>query len=418
MIVAQEQALRKEQTSWITHEPAWAESSEPERDHPGVEPDEIINNFTICKESLDMLPTIKGIRIPTPIFNFSMDDISAVLEVVNSDGWSDDDSRASTTPAMLQDSIRSIRDEASRMDSILALDKLDTLTEELLTIKRELESQSTEMAQQRETIKLKDKRIAMLELERDLYKADNAKLKQDLNSILAQFRNNSDISSVTDVPSLSESDQSVDLERFDSQGTAKGPAFELDGYHYSAGHPKRTTHDYSGLTTFSHTKDAISPQLLARYMTSSNAGKPQSFEGVCASSSRLRKSCSRMLLKLVAQRQAAVCSTATLLPPCSTGSTLGALSFCSSEGLSIESQVRNLHGRLKCSMDLCDELRKRLARVGHYYGRMIHRLQSRLERVTIDKKEKMIELAFHSTTEAGIDRQRNVNGRDTKLHQT
>ncbi|GKY97648.1 hypothetical protein MPSEU_000723200 [Mayamaea pseudoterrestris] len=376
MIVAQEQTLRQPPAIW--KQESWTSHMEPERDHPGVEPEQPIHRFSICKETLDMLPTIKGVRIPTPIFNFTDDNMSAVLEVVNSDGWSsDEDSRTSTTPVMMQDSIRAIRDETMRMESILALDKLDTLMNELQVIKRELASRNAEMSEQRELIKLKENRIAMLELERDLYKADNTKLKQDLQSILSQLQASSEVSSLTDMYSLSSSDRSVNFDHFEIASVT---------HDASNGGPSLSDQSFSPETYHARRETEFSPRSMARYMAMSDySAKSQNYEKMC-STNKLRQSCSRLLLKLVMQRQAAS-STTTLLPPCSlSGSSLQTWS-CMSEGSSVESQVRHLHGRLKSSMDLCHELRKRLALVGHYYEKLVQRLQNRLASVTSDKKQ-------------------------------
>jgi hypothetical protein len=78
----------------------------------------------------------------------------------------------------IQHSIDAIKEEASRIDTILAMDQLDTMKQELDEMKRKLRNQNSELAEKRCLIKLKDDRLATLELERDLYKADANKLMQ------------------------------------------------------------------------------------------------------------------------------------------------------------------------------------------------------------------------------------------------
>lgn len=86
-------------------------------------------------------------------------------------------------------SIEAIREEASRVDTVIALDQLDSIKEELRSTKRRLVSKSIELAELRALIKVKDMRLGTLELERDLYKADAAKMKTDIECHIRKLHN-------------------------------------------------------------------------------------------------------------------------------------------------------------------------------------------------------------------------------------
>jgi hypothetical protein len=101
--------------------------------------------------------------------------------------WSDDDSELKDVDlGSFHDSIVAIRKEASKLDAALALDQLDTLKEEIRTLHRELNNRTEEVEELRSLLDLKDDRLGTLELERDLYKADTVKLKNDLAKLKAQ----------------------------------------------------------------------------------------------------------------------------------------------------------------------------------------------------------------------------------------
>lgn len=79
----------------------------------------------------------------------------------------------------LHDSIEAIREEASRVDTVMALNQLDTMRQELDTIKRELHNRGSQVKELHALVSLKDDRLSVLELERDLYKADVTRMQMD-----------------------------------------------------------------------------------------------------------------------------------------------------------------------------------------------------------------------------------------------
>jgi len=107
-----------------------------------------------------------------------------------SDYWSDsgvdDDGneRGGCGDLKLQESIDAIREEAARVSSVMAMDRLDTLRQEIDAIRRALSGKDAELTEQRALCKLKDDRLATLELERDLYRADATKFKNDLMEVV------------------------------------------------------------------------------------------------------------------------------------------------------------------------------------------------------------------------------------------
>jgi hypothetical protein len=98
--------------------------------------------------------------------------------------WSDDEDDSfpmgGSDRGGIRASIEAIRQEASRVDAVMALNKLDTLQQEKNSLTRAMKNRSAEMDEMRALIRLKDDRLATLELERDLYKADASKMKSDL----------------------------------------------------------------------------------------------------------------------------------------------------------------------------------------------------------------------------------------------
>jgi len=74
------------------------------------------------------------------------------------------------------------------MDAALAMDEVRSLKHELAAVKRQLADKKAEVKEKREIIRRKDERLAKLELERDLYRADARKLKGDLHIKAKEYR--------------------------------------------------------------------------------------------------------------------------------------------------------------------------------------------------------------------------------------
>ena len=107
------------------------------------------------------------------------------LELGSTYEWSDSSSLSSPLESDFHDSIEAIRQEASRIDTIMALDQLDTMKQELNSVKRILEARRMEVHDLRELVSLKDDLLCTMELERDLYKGEVTKLKDQLKAASA-----------------------------------------------------------------------------------------------------------------------------------------------------------------------------------------------------------------------------------------
>lgn len=113
----------------------------------------------------------------------SVDYLDSLRESTTSSfGWSGDETE-------IQESISAIREEASRVDTIMAMDKLDTLQRELRSVSQQLSSRSSQLRELRTLVQLKDNRMSNLELERDLYKADADRFKAELQRLAENIHN-------------------------------------------------------------------------------------------------------------------------------------------------------------------------------------------------------------------------------------
>lgn len=102
--------------------------------------------------------------------------------------WSDDGSeRDGLCFSDIHDSVAALREEASTLDAIFAVDQIKTLRAEVASLQRELAFKNEELDELRELVSLKDAIIGTLELECDLYKADfcnQVELKESVSTIM------------------------------------------------------------------------------------------------------------------------------------------------------------------------------------------------------------------------------------------
>jgi hypothetical protein len=78
----------------------------------------------------------------------------------------------SVTSQAIQDAVDTIREEASRVEAALAIDQVHTLKQELLSMTKLLRAQSDQIDYLKQEVKRKDEALAIMELERDLARAD------------------------------------------------------------------------------------------------------------------------------------------------------------------------------------------------------------------------------------------------------
>jgi hypothetical protein len=91
------------------------------------------------------------------------------------------------TDSEIQDAINEIRKEASRMDILMALDQVHTVQSELSLVTKALQERSTEAEDLRLQLEESEERMSCLELERDLFKADASKVRDDLETCVARM---------------------------------------------------------------------------------------------------------------------------------------------------------------------------------------------------------------------------------------
>ena len=87
------------------------------------------------------------------------------------------------------DSIEAIREAASRVDAIMAMEQLETMKHELSTVTTRLNDRTADIEEFRRALSRKDEHISTLELERDLYKAEAAKMKAEVHKVISQIQN-------------------------------------------------------------------------------------------------------------------------------------------------------------------------------------------------------------------------------------
>ena len=108
----------------------------------------------------------------------------------NDDGDDDNDSSEldlAGTDSDVQRAIREIRKEASRINIMMALDQLQTLQSELKALKKAFQVRSDEADDLRIQLEESEERVSRLELERDLFKADASKMRDDLKTCVERM---------------------------------------------------------------------------------------------------------------------------------------------------------------------------------------------------------------------------------------
>jgi hypothetical protein len=84
----------------------------------------------------------------------------------------DESSMLGSNDSEIQSAVDAIREEASRVEAALAIDQLQTMQNELISLTKLMGAQSEQIDQLKRQVKKKDDSLAMMKLERDLFKAD------------------------------------------------------------------------------------------------------------------------------------------------------------------------------------------------------------------------------------------------------
>jgi hypothetical protein len=190
----QHQSMTEETSRFIPMEPeseVHSVESQSQRDSCSETLDSGGNKtkFTETKEK-DNDTTTLATQVVSPCFSQTMREEKEEDTKVDYDeifgfdfsSWSGEDH------SEFRNSVALFREEASRLDAVLAMDKIDRLESELRALRNDLNNRCEELEEMQEILQLKDSRISALEMERDLYKADSKKLQIDLQSCITKFQ--------------------------------------------------------------------------------------------------------------------------------------------------------------------------------------------------------------------------------------
>lgn len=104
--------------------------------------------------------------------------------------WNEDvKSEIESLGLSLHDSlVMALHDEATKMDAVMAADRVSFLEEEVRRLSREVSDRKSTQERLQALLQEKEDRIGTLELERDLYKADTGKLTKDLHRCMQKLK--------------------------------------------------------------------------------------------------------------------------------------------------------------------------------------------------------------------------------------
>lgn len=272
------------------------------------------------------------------------------LELGSTYEWSESSSLSSPMEGDYHDSIEAIREEAARIDTIMALDQVDTMKEELVSVKKILEARRMEVHDLRELVSLKDDLLCTMELERDLIKAEVTKLKDQLESTVGQESQETDeletpTVHVTTIHAVDETEPVVMVPSEDTQAITSREATHL-------GSTLRQPEDPSanaGLARHGSREDVQQKQIIDEIR-----GKEDTRSCIFAPRALFRK-----------KRR----------PDCR------------------DENIRELGRLLRTSMDTNEELRKRIAMLSAYYENVVERMQKNLNEAHTERQRIATDLA-------------------------
>jgi hypothetical protein len=358
------------------------------------------------------------------------------------------------TDSEIQDAINEIRKEASQMDAIMALDQLKTIQSELEVATKTLQERSTEAEDLRIQVEEMEERVACLELERDLFKADAAKLKEDLktcvermfdiscvvgDSNMSDFDRDEIKSQLRDPPMMSStSEKSKQAEIF-----FKPPNIMIEHAHPSIPSSKP---DSAAPTLFFAPKDSrevirrtptTSDPSPARRVLLESSRRPQSRGSISQRDSIFRRADSFRHPGPVSAQSSGSSIDSTRVesqPPkrrhrsfsversrqtvnetegkenrmCGIFRRRNSRRLSSFKANDIEimrQQIGQLHTMMKTSLSTSEKLRKRLAMISRYYEGIIRKLQEQVVETKTERKRMEVQLANQIST---IDHEKRV----------
>ena len=190
--VSFESPARSSSTTWVdgagslgSSDMANGRSYEEHLDDTGTE---VLPRSSAAKATQEASPT--AVAEATRFLESSFADLERILNFdddVSEDIDSTTMSSLDGSDSDIQAAINELRKEASQIDIIMALDSLKTVEAELQVATRALRERAAQAEELREELEQKQERMASLELERDLYKADASKLKDDLKTCVERM---------------------------------------------------------------------------------------------------------------------------------------------------------------------------------------------------------------------------------------
>jgi predicted nucleic acid-binding Zn-ribbon protein len=285
--------------------------------------------------------------------------------------WSDDEDDSSDRGTGIRASIEAIRQEASKVDAVMALNKLDTLQEEQNSLTRAMKNRTAEMDEMRALIRLKDDRLATLELERDLYKADASKLKSDLQTCSERIKSYESHSlSEASLAGTPLSEPIKPAASFESPSVVPTPSQKCDS---SIVHQARIEPDHEG----SSRDRSVTTGSVRASRTDPTVISDMSSCGAYSQNLPRRDKIVRPKKRNFLPFRNKVDSRRTVQ-----SSTLPTIELT---GISLQKQVDEMNERLLASMKASEELRKRLAMISRYYENLVRRLQDNMVELKSDR---------------------------------
>lgn len=298
--------------------------------------------------------------------------------------WSDDEDESfpigGSDRGGIRASIEAIRQEASRVDAVMALNKLDTLQQEQNSLTRAMQNRSAEMDEMRALIRLKDDRLATLELERNLYKADASKMKSDLLTCSERIKSyeTHSLSEPSLAGTVPRSEPIRPATSSESPPSVLIPRQKSDS---SIVHQVRIEPDHEALSRDSSVATG-SVRASFTYHTlvsdmSSYSGYPQNLP----KREKIVRPKARNFLPFRNKAGSRRTAQSSALPTVEMPS------------ISLETQVDEMNERLLASMKASEELRKRLAMISRYYENLVRRLQDNMAELKSDRARMETDLA-------------------------
>lgn len=322
--------------------------------------------------------------------------------------WSDGDDDSLPPEGVssgIHASIEAIREEASRVDTVMALDQLDTLQQELNSVTKAMSNRTAEMKELRTLVQLKDDRVSTLELERDLYKADASKMKTDLQNCVDKIRSfdnsstseHSPVHSRTPTPSEAPSGRSTASSVSERRSVIHNPSNSREQV-------VRPNRDDRSMGRLSGLGFARAPSIKSVSSNVSTPLQPSRKDRVDRGLSRQRSRTFRPFRNKPVTKP----NPKPKLQPIASPS-------IEMTGIPLQKEMNEMKERLVASMKASEELRKRLAMISRYYETLVRRMQENMVEVKSDRARMEVDLV-HQISSIDLARQVAIEALEEELN--